>query len=345
MKRSYYSVGGQVIAERTPGGGRTDYGTDALGSVTATAAAGGTTTSRYSPYGEQGIAPGGATMGWVGSWGYRPTARSVASHYVRARHDGSSQGQWTTVDPLWPMERAYSYVRGNPVTSLDLTGTVTMHSGRWSIGLGGLVEEPCPPNFRLQVSYICSLMSRLHGHIARINDCIQKTLNASGRYGVKACKPMTAQRLKCMKEFCRIGEVWCKRSALHPSLAGVTLPYPWKTCPFDSDTPSVLDMFVDPVGGADVFWTNASGHATTGPGATFLHELLHACGVDHKVSPEVETKGEDPSPFCNNIIACCIWQVAENKKVHWRGVKVDFCPYWYGTYTGGRIPFPGKSRP
>jgi hypothetical protein len=98
MKRSYYSVGGQVIAERTPGGGRTDYGADALGSVTATAAAGGTASSRYSPYGEQGSAPAGATLGWAGSWGYRPTARSVASHYIRARHYASPIGQWTSVD-------------------------------------------------------------------------------------------------------------------------------------------------------------------------------------------------------------------------------------------------------
>jgi RHS repeat-associated protein len=130
LKSRYYSVDGAVIAERTTGGGRTDYGTDALGSVTATAAAGGTASSRYSPYGEQGTAPTGATLGWVGTWGYRPTARSVASHYVRARHYASQQGQWTSVDPLWPQETAYVYVGGCPINGVDPSGK------NW---------EDCPP--------------------------------------------------------------------------------------------------------------------------------------------------------------------------------------------------------
>jgi RHS repeat-associated protein len=117
-----------VIAERTPGGGRTDYGADALGSVTATAAAGGTASSRYSPYGEQSAAPAGATLGWVGCWGYRPTARSVASHYVRARHYASKQGQWTTVDPLWPSERHYAYASDRPSLETDRRGTQAVRS-------------------------------------------------------------------------------------------------------------------------------------------------------------------------------------------------------------------------
>jgi RHS repeat-associated protein len=121
LKNRYYSINGQVIAERTPGGGRVDYGTDALGSVTLNASTGGST--RYSPYGEQGSAPAGVSLGWVGAWGYRPTGRAVASHYVRARHYASPQGRWTSVDLVWPRERAYGYAWSSPTVYVDSSGT------------------------------------------------------------------------------------------------------------------------------------------------------------------------------------------------------------------------------
>jgi hypothetical protein len=74
MKKEFYSVGGRVIAERTPDGGRVEYLTDALGSVTGTVSETGVvSTARYSPYGEQGSPPAGASFGWLGSHVYRPT--------------------------------------------------------------------------------------------------------------------------------------------------------------------------------------------------------------------------------------------------------------------------------
>jgi len=52
MKKSYYSVGGEIIGEKS-GGVRTDYLTDALGSVTATVDQAGSVINRYTykPYG------------------------------------------------------------------------------------------------------------------------------------------------------------------------------------------------------------------------------------------------------------------------------------------------------
>jgi RHS repeat-associated protein len=145
MKKRFYSVGGRAIAESTPGGGRVDYLTDALGSVTgATSEGGELSNSRYSPHGEQGSRPVEASLGWLGSHGYRPSGRSVASHYVEARHYASALGRWTTVDPLWPTERAYAYVGGNPVNKLDPSGESSKFSPCESQGIGfifGTLEE------------------------------------------------------------------------------------------------------------------------------------------------------------------------------------------------------------
>jgi hypothetical protein len=41
---------------------------------------------------------------------------------VRARHYASQQGQWTSVDPLWPEERAYGYAAGSPTGATDPSG-------------------------------------------------------------------------------------------------------------------------------------------------------------------------------------------------------------------------------
>ena len=116
LKTRFCSVEGRVLAERHLPNLRQQYLTDALGSVTARLdETGGTfsldATGRYSPYG-LGAAP--ASLGWVGSLGYRPTAKTYASHYVRARHYANGLGNWTTVDPLWPDEPPYGYAGSEP---------------------------------------------------------------------------------------------------------------------------------------------------------------------------------------------------------------------------------------
>jgi len=40
---------------------------------------------------------------WTGSTGSRATGASYAEQYNRARHYGSKQAGWTSVDPLWPL--------------------------------------------------------------------------------------------------------------------------------------------------------------------------------------------------------------------------------------------------
>ncbi len=121
--RTYYTINGEIQSEDSDGV-VVDFLTDALGSITATVDQTSTSTAkhRYKPYGEQLTTGTAFRMGWVGSLGYRPTGLTWATHYMRARSYGTKQGQWTTVDPMWPWQHQYVYVSGRPVTAVDPSG-------------------------------------------------------------------------------------------------------------------------------------------------------------------------------------------------------------------------------
>src|SRR5579871_1134124 len=120
---NYYTVNGALIGEKTAGGSRTDYLTDALGSVTATVNQSGqvVNTYRYKPYGAQlaktGIGADPAFQ-WVGAQGYRQTGKKYSDVYVRARHYDSRAGRWTSKDPMGfagDNRNLYLYTGGNPI--------------------------------------------------------------------------------------------------------------------------------------------------------------------------------------------------------------------------------------
>ena len=126
---NYYSVEGEIIGEAT-GGVRTDYLTDALGSVTGTVdqTASVVNTYRYKPYGTTLAKTGtGADpiFGWVGSQGYAQTGKKYAEQYIRARHYSSTSGRWTSKDPLGQDggdPNYYRYVGNDPVGMFDRDG-------------------------------------------------------------------------------------------------------------------------------------------------------------------------------------------------------------------------------
>src|ERR1043166_313193 len=96
---NYYTVGNEIIGEKTTGGSRVDYLTDMLGSVTATVnqSAQVVNTYRNKPYGTQlaktGVGADPAFL-WNGSSGYRQTGNRVSEDYVGARHYSSTTGEW-----------------------------------------------------------------------------------------------------------------------------------------------------------------------------------------------------------------------------------------------------------
>jgi RHS repeat-associated protein len=124
MKKRFYSVNGQMMGYEE-GGVKKDFLTDHLGSITAEIDQNQNRTfeTRYSAYGRNNWSTGtGCGFGWVGSYGYRETGLFHMSHYVRARHYSYLTGNWSTVDPLWPRESSYRYVRGNPIAFIDSKG-------------------------------------------------------------------------------------------------------------------------------------------------------------------------------------------------------------------------------
>lgn len=131
MKTSYYTLMGTIMGERSIAAGRVNFAPDALGSVTAVLSSAGVQSQyRYTPYGALENSLGTGPMPrflWGGTRGYRTTKLGMATHYVRARHYSATLGVWTTVDPLWPKEPAYTYAGGSPTNRLDPTGLTLQH--------------------------------------------------------------------------------------------------------------------------------------------------------------------------------------------------------------------------
>jgi len=124
MSERYYTVEGQMVG-CDKAGVRTDFLTDHLGSIIAEVDQDENVTyqARYSAFGQATSSTGtGCGFGWVGSYGYRETGLPRMSHYVRARHYSFLTGNWSTVDPLWPDESAYGYVRGAGTSRVDYSG-------------------------------------------------------------------------------------------------------------------------------------------------------------------------------------------------------------------------------
>ena len=138
---NYYTIDGEITAEKTTGGSRVDYLTDALGSVTATMdqSAQVVNTYRYKPYGTQLAKTGVGSdpnFQWVGSQGYRQTKKKYSDVYVRARHYDTETARWITRD-LRPSVNSYIYAVQAPTKFGDPSGL--------QVAVGGGVEAPTLP--------------------------------------------------------------------------------------------------------------------------------------------------------------------------------------------------------
>jgi hypothetical protein len=126
---NYYTANGVLIGEKVGANPRADYLTDALGNVTATMNQSGaiTNTYRYKPYGAL-LAKTGAgadpAFRWVGKHGYRQTGKKYSDVYVRARHDDTLGGRWTSKDRHSNLDisTGYPYAGMSPTVKLDVDG-------------------------------------------------------------------------------------------------------------------------------------------------------------------------------------------------------------------------------
>lgn len=157
MATTYYQTLNGRIRGETTSGVRTNYLTDALGTVTATVNASSVVvnTFRYKPYGTQ-LAKTGAGSDplflWTGDLGSRSTGRSYSENYNRARHYGNNISTWSTRDILWPMVGAYTYASSDPIGRSDPSGYLDVTYKKcwnWVFRCGGAdyaIEFTMPKN-------------------------------------------------------------------------------------------------------------------------------------------------------------------------------------------------------
>lgn len=130
LTKTYHTVNGRILGE-TAGGARTDYLTDSLGSITATVNSSATVvnTYRHKPYGARLVKTGAGAdpaFQWTGDSGGKPTGKTFAEQYNRARHYSAQIGSWGSRDRLLWGAQLYCYAFANPTTFIDPSGNFGM---------------------------------------------------------------------------------------------------------------------------------------------------------------------------------------------------------------------------
>ncbi len=127
MPVSYTNFGGRIVHENRNGTER-EYVGDPLGSTVALRDSNlnVTDTWEYWPYGEVAARSGTnpTPFTFIGMLGYYKDILDKLM-YVRARYLRADLGRWMTVDPLWPMQKAYAYVENKPNIATDRHGLAT----------------------------------------------------------------------------------------------------------------------------------------------------------------------------------------------------------------------------
>lgn len=197
--KTYQHAHGRLVSEKTTGGSRKDYLTDALGSVTYVTDTSGNTleTIRNAAYGKRvsGAAPT-VTRTWVGTWGYAQTGLLWADVSLPYRHYSSQTTRWTTRDVLWPRQFAFSYCLGRPTGLTDRFGL--------NVGPPGPVcPPPSPPSNCVECSkpwnaYIyalcnCPPWGLFHDFVcAKLARDYYFTCGKQGKYGMPGMSPFRA---------------------------------------------------------------------------------------------------------------------------------------------------------
>jgi len=123
----YQVVDGQINSEIRDGV-RKYYDSDALGSTIALYDVSQAKTDffTYWPFGEVRTQAGSTPTKYKHNGTYGCREQTNYGVYIRVRVLLTKDGRWITVDPLWPNESAFAYVRNNPSSRMDFAG---MQSG------------------------------------------------------------------------------------------------------------------------------------------------------------------------------------------------------------------------
>jgi RHS repeat-associated protein len=301
---NYHTVNGRILGETT-GGIRTDYLTDALGSVTATVNPSAQVVNRYTykPYGGL-LAKTGAGADpvnqWVGSLGYRQTGKKYSDVYVRARHYDTSNGRWTTKDPIgfaWGDWNVYRYVRDRVTSAVDPSG----------LFLDFQIGKSCHQQDRAMIlnlmQKLCSQITKHSSKDRKVWDPIEKCVGGCSGGDLGPCQE------DCYATWCNSwGLVKCDyEAACSPCSTKGGEPAACTQNGECSAPGSVMTLCMKRAFRNGMWNPDFGCHATNNPPYVgcrdcagkegmfyLLHELQHACGTDD------ETRSERK--------ACCILQ-------------------------------------
>jgi RHS repeat-associated protein len=210
---NYHTVNGRILGETT-GGVRTDYLTDALGSVTATVNPSAQVINRYTykPYGallaKTGVGADPANQ-WVGSLGYRQTGKKYSDVYIRARHYDTLSGRWTSKDPIGftgSSFNLFAYGRLSPSLRVDPSGLLELDDSCSSDEFG---SSCCMANRK---SLLQGLIDGVCGPLIGLNnikdwEAISDCVNNSGFPNGSKCKTFAPDirpqvLMDCFRGYC-----------------------------------------------------------------------------------------------------------------------------------------------
>lgn len=243
----------------------------------------------YWPYGEvmsrTGTNPTPFTF--VGLLGYFQEILDKLT-YIRARWYQPGYGRWSTVDPIWPDERAYGYVGNSPVYHLDPLGTcrvkVTGCSDVDENKVQVMFTRLCAVTSNLKPLLDCLLKTNVTCHSSPLGDAEGSMHDCIAN----ACNP---------KSDCVIN-VRCAKGSEHY----------WK-CQFPSPNPCALADIQK----GEIILCKEFFSKECQPGYCILaHELIHVCSGSASANSHAGAF-TDAFPCVNSMPGC------ENMVIH--GVK------------------------
>src|ERR1041385_6718270 len=177
---NYYTLNGEIIGEKVGANARTDYLTDALGSVTGTVnqSAQVVNTYQYKPYGAL-LAKTGAgadpAFQWVGQHGYRQTSKKWAHIYPRSNHYDTEIGRWISLSPAHlPLSAGQASANGYRYLPFECASDRPKPLGITSIsGSTGRSIDLAAPGSIIGVAY-CSCMAAVLKTIPKKDWCSEK---------------------------------------------------------------------------------------------------------------------------------------------------------------------------
>jgi RHS repeat-associated protein len=331
---NFYSRGATLVKRRNPSGATypQEYlHPDAQGTVIMRSGiAGAPTTGVLDPDpwgGHSGTDE--SVLGWLAdsSYFFEPGLQRPL-YYVRARWYLSGGPLWLSRDPLGfrgGQVTLYKYAENRPLTMADPTGLIPI-----PLPLAPACQYTnCPPNIKPAAEGLCALLAGPWSAETRalVSECVRRT---SSVFKMR-CGALTPARANCLTSICSPGggfQIQCETGKSVRRQGDVCRT---KNCALTNVPERFRKKFVDtstPIAGSMILCVDRILHGgcknffdftMSGFESTFLHEIMHACGIPHVNENEDQQERE-----CNNAWSCCLYNALKKSdmSICWRNATL-----------------------